>query len=800
MTANRIINHIFHQPDLQHVDQAELERLVAQYPYFAAARLLLAQKKFAAEHNLADDALKNAQLYSGTPHHLHQFLRENDPATASTAAPRPAAIPVEEPEQVQEEASVVQLARQYYGQEAVTNYMQSTEAPEETPAVEYAAEHIEDERAQYQEAYYGATPSQENNLILTADPEPSPEAITPADDAAENAAAVLGSAEAVEVEAIEQFNTLVEAEENAVAIVEAAEAIEVEAIEQYNTLVEAEENAVAIVEAAEAIEVEAIEQYNTLVEAEENAVAIVEAAEAIEVEANEQYNTLVEAEENALAIVEAAEAIEVEAIEQYNTLVEAEENAVAIVEAAEAIEVEAIEQYNTLVEAEENAVAIVEAAEAIEVEAIEQYNTLVEAAENAVAIVEAAEAIEVEANEQYNALVEAEENAVATVEAAETVEEEVVHQPETEAYHTPAASDFDPSIRNAATEEPSENIGDKESNPSVHNATTGDPGESVGDTDTASSIYNTTIDEPGETIEDTSNTEALMEAAAADQFDTIVAADETGPATIEAPQELPETAIYNTTIDQPGETIEDTSNTEALMEEAAAAQFSTIVAADETTPATAQAPQELPETAIYNTTIDQPGETIEDTSNTEALMEEAAAAQFNTIVAADEPENDDAAPIKIFPLEMPAVEEQVLTFQPLYTDDYFAYKRIKEPEKADIISEKGEAEMKSFTDWLREMKENFSGKSHKDWYHQQMHRLYEDEEPEVSEAVEKMAIESITFNNDIVSETLAEIWVRQHQYAKAILIYQKLSLLNPGKSAYFAQKIKDLQLQTDNNK
>jgi hypothetical protein len=62
-------------------------------------------------------------------------------------------------------------------------------------------------------------------------------------------------------------------------------------------------------------------------------------------------------------------------------------------------------------------------------------------------------------------------------------------------------------------------------------------------------------------------------------------------------------------------------------------------------------------------------------------------------------------------------------------------------------------------------------------------------------------MDSIVFNNDIVSETLAEIWVRQHQYDNAIKIYQKLSLLNPGKSTYFAQKIQELrtlQLQSEN--
>lgn len=160
-------------------------------------------------------------------------------------------------------------------------------------------------------------------------------------------------------------------------------------------------------------------------------------------------------------------------------------------------------------------------------------------------------------------------------------------------------------------------------------------------------------------------------------------------------------------------------------------------------------------------------------------------------------EQGGLGPIKIFPLSE-RVEETELIFQPLYTDDYFAYKRLKNPEEADDLNEQGAAEMKSFTSWLRQMKDNFVGKTSKDWYHQQLHRIYEEEdEPEVSETVEKMAMDSIVFNNDIVSETLAEIWVRQHQYSNAIKIYQKLSLLNPDKNAYFAQKILELKSQTD---
>ena len=185
----------------------------------------------------------------------------------------------------------------------------------------------------------------------------------------------------------------------------------------------------------------------------------------------------------------------------------------------------------------------------------------------------------------------------------------------------------------------------------------------------------------------------------------------------------------------------------------------------------------------------------------EIIVEGDAAGGGITLPAATEIKQapSEEGPIRIHPMDTPA-EETTLTFQPLYTEDYFAYKKLKDPNSGEMMTEKGQAEMKSFTDWLKQLKDNFAGKATKDWYHQQLHRIYEDDEPEVSERVEKMAMESITLNDDIVSETLAEIWVRQHQHGKAIAVYQKLSLLNPDKNAYVAQKIKELPLLTDNNK
>ena len=47
-------------------------------------------------------------------------------------------------------------------------------------------------------------------------------------------------------------------------------------------------------------------------------------------------------------------------------------------------------------------------------------------------------------------------------------------------------------------------------------------------------------------------------------------------------------------------------------------------------------------------------------------------------------------------------------------------------------------------------------------------------------------------DDDLVSEELAEIYAKQGLNSEAIEIYRKLSLLNPKKSAYFADQIEKL--------
>ena len=122
-----------------------------------------------------------------------------------------------------------------------------------------------------------------------------------------------------------------------------------------------------------------------------------------------------------------------------------------------------------------------------------------------------------------------------------------------------------------------------------------------------------------------------------------------------------------------------------------------------------------------------------------------------------------------------------LSFEPYHTIDYFASQGIK-ISKEDLEKDQFGQQLKRFTDWLKGMKK--------------VPTSFVSEEVstdnEVTEKVASDAAVSIT-GSTIDTEAMASVWVKQGKIQQAIHIYQKLSLLNPDKSHYFATKIDNLK-------
>lgn len=131
--------------------------------------------------------------------------------------------------------------------------------------------------------------------------------------------------------------------------------------------------------------------------------------------------------------------------------------------------------------------------------------------------------------------------------------------------------------------------------------------------------------------------------------------------------------------------------------------------------------------------------------------------------------------------DIPAQNDDI-NFEPYHTIDYFASLGIKlKPE--DLAKDKLGQQLKSFTDWLRSMKKITPTPG-------------AENSAELDELTNKSIQRIAEFSNDakeIITEAMAEVWAKQGHREKAVAIYEKLSLLNPAKSHYFATRINELK-------
>ena len=164
----------------------------------------------------------------------------------------------------------------------------------------------------------------------------------------------------------------------------------------------------------------------------------------------------------------------------------------------------------------------------------------------------------------------------------------------------------------------------------------------------------------------------------------------------------------------------------------------------------------------------------------------------------------DQVPFKEEP--RPADNEETLIL-PVYTEDYFLHQGVSVsnniPAEVDKFGQDDEAAkslmvVMSFSEWLNHFKirsEKAREEEHDQralktmWQKEKLVAALEEENEEIPENVFEMAVNSIAREDDLASESLADIYAKQGKYDAAMDMYKKLSLRFPQKSAYFARKI-----------
>jgi hypothetical protein len=114
-----------------------------------------------------------------------------------------------------------------------------------------------------------------------------------------------------------------------------------------------------------------------------------------------------------------------------------------------------------------------------------------------------------------------------------------------------------------------------------------------------------------------------------------------------------------------------------------------------------------------------------------------------------------------------------------YTIDYFASQGIKVTQEENPADNFGK-QLKSFSEWLKTMKKL------------PLQTNESENESSQNALIEHFAAHSLE-QKEVITETMAEVLVKQGKTQRAVELYHKLSLLNPSKNAYFAAKIEQLK-------
>jgi len=128
------------------------------------------------------------------------------------------------------------------------------------------------------------------------------------------------------------------------------------------------------------------------------------------------------------------------------------------------------------------------------------------------------------------------------------------------------------------------------------------------------------------------------------------------------------------------------------------------------------------------------------------------------------------------------VQSAALVFEAELTPlqkDYFEAQGIA-IDLSKIPQDKFTKQLRSFTAWLKVLK-NKDGSP-------QIAEIGEEQEKAIAAIAEKANTTA-----DVITEAMAEVWLKQGNKRKAIDVYSKLSFIFPEKSVYFASRIEQLK-------
>jgi hypothetical protein len=296
------------------------------------------------------------------------------------------------------------------------------------------------------------------------------------------------------------------------------------------------------------------------------------------------------------------------------------------------------------------------------------------------------------------------------------------------------------------------------------------------------------------------NTETLTEAAIPTIDNDVVgtAAVQEAETLTEAAISAIDTEVVETTAVQEAETLTEavlpTIDTEVL-ETTAVQELETLTEAampaienEVVETAAVQEAETLTEAAIPTIDTEVVATTAAETEANNTEIEVGAMAQENEIIGEGVGiKKEDAEALKnivsaIKENKADENPEAAFSIEPYHTIDYFASQGIKQQQL--LGNDKLSIQLKSFTQWLKTMKKiEATAKTDEN-----------EEKLELTQHanVVHMAEHSLV-KNDILTENMVDVLVKQGKINEAISILQKLSLQDTAKSVYFASRIEHLK-------